>query len=321
MVTLYALTIFVSAGLLFLVQPMFALMMLPLLGGAPAVWNTAVVFYQFILLSGYVYAHLVHLWLPVRSQILLHVLVVFLPFLFLPIRLPAGWSPPIATAPSLWVLQVLFVAVGIPFFVVSTTSPVLQSWFARGYHGRARDPYFLYAASNVGCIVSLLSYPFLVQPRASLSMQSWLWTLGYGIFAALVVLLSILRWRATQASSTAAARDNDTSSVSLTPGVSKREVEPLLDFCRRVRWILLAFSPSSLMLSVTMYVTTYIAPIPLLWIIPLILYLFTFIWAFSWVPLPSWKRGGWVLAVLLSVVILLLGVQLLPGGNGRSRST
>lgn len=315
MVVLYATTIFISAVLLFLLQPMFALMMLPLLGGAPAVWNTAVVFYQFLLLIGYLYAHLVHLWLPVRSQIVLHLLLVLLPFLFLPIMLPAGWNPPTGTTPLLWVLQVLFVAVGIPFFVVSTTSPFLQSWFARSRHGTARDPYFLYAASNVGSIAALLSYPFLIQPRATLSMQSWAWSSGYGIFAVLMVILSLLRWREARAVSTEGACLNDASLIDVTLSEIPHEGVPLLDWGRRVRWVALAFFPSSLMLSVTTYVTTHIAPLPLLWIVPLVLYLLTFIWAFSQVPFPSWKRSGWVLAALLAMLILFLGTQVLAGGK------
>jgi hypothetical protein len=137
---LFGLTIFVGASLLFLVQPMFARMALPLLGGAPAVWNTAMVFYQAVLLVGYAYAHASMRWLGPRRQAGLHLLILLLPLLVLPIALPAGWTPPGETSPIPWLLALLAVAVGLPFFAVSATSPVLQAWFAATGHPGARDP-------------------------------------------------------------------------------------------------------------------------------------------------------------------------------------
>src|SRR5262245_38847182 len=128
---LYAAAVFVSATLLFMVQPMFARMVLPLLGGSPAVWNTTVVFYQVVLLAGYAYAHLTTIWLDRRRQVALHAVLLFVPFLALPLAVPAGWSPPTADNPVPWLLALLLAAVGAPFFVVSTSSPLLQSWFAR----------------------------------------------------------------------------------------------------------------------------------------------------------------------------------------------
>src|ERR1041384_6722953 len=143
---LYAVTMLVSAGLLFIVQPMFARMVLPLLGGSPAVWNTALVFYQAILLLGYTYAHLITRWLNFRRQIVLHLGILLLPLIALPIRLPPGWTPPTTHSPVFWFLGLLGVAVGLPFFVVSTSSPLLQKWFA-GMGRAGADPYYLYAAS------------------------------------------------------------------------------------------------------------------------------------------------------------------------------
>src|SRR5262245_34787917 len=161
---LYATTILLSAGLLFIVQPLFARMVLPLLGGSPAVWNTALVFYQAVLLLGYTYAHLITSKLNFRRQVILHGLVLLLPLVALPIRLPQGWTPPTTHSPVLWLLALLAVAVGLPFFVVSTSSPLLQKWFAGMGQRAGADPYYLYAASNLGSMVGLLSYPFLVEP-------------------------------------------------------------------------------------------------------------------------------------------------------------
>src|SRR5689334_13424934 len=145
--SLYTLTMLASAGLLFLVQPMFARMVLPLLGGSPSVWNTALVLYQSLLLAGYTYAYAVNRWLSVRQQILLHAFVLLLPLIVIPIHLPQGWLPPTDHSPLLWLLAVLMIAVGLPFFVVSTSSPLLQRWFAASGHPLALDPYFLYGAS------------------------------------------------------------------------------------------------------------------------------------------------------------------------------
>ena len=157
MLILFGVTIFVGASLLFLVQPMFARMALPLLGGAPAVWNTAMVFYQAALLAGYAYAHFSTRWLGPHRQTRLHLLVLLLPLLVLPIALPRGWTPPGDTSPIPWLLALLAVAVGLPFLAVSATSPVLQAGFAATGHRTARDPYVLYAASNFGSMLALLA--------------------------------------------------------------------------------------------------------------------------------------------------------------------
>src|SRR5262245_37705377 len=163
MLILFGVTIFVAASLLFLVQPMFARMALPLLGGAPAVWNTAMVFYQATLLAGYAYAHVATDRLGPRRQAGLHLLVLLLPLVVLPIALPRGWTPPGDSSPVPWLLALLAVAVGLPFFAVSATSPVLQAWFATTSHPTARNPYVLYAASNVGSMLALLAYPLVVE--------------------------------------------------------------------------------------------------------------------------------------------------------------
>ena len=268
---IYGLTSFVSATMLFLVQPMFAKMILPLLGGAPAVWNTAVVFYQAVLLIGYLYAHLSTRLLGVRRQALLHAALILLPLLVLPIAVPGGWSPPTATSPVFWLLGLLLVAVGLPFFVVSTSSPLLQAWFARTGH---RDPYVLYAASNVGSMASLLGYPTLIEPRLKLEEQSNLWSLGYIVLVALILACAALIARAP-------AADAEPVAPSAAAKAAVATSDERLTLARRLRWLVLAFIPSSLMMSVTTYITTQIAPLPLLWVIPLALYLLTFILVFA----------------------------------------
>ena len=195
MLILFGVTIFVGAGLLFLVQPMFARMALPLLGGAPGVWNTAMVFYQAVLLGGYAYAHVSTRWLGVRRQAALHLLVLALPLVVLPIALPGGWAPPGDTSPIPWLLALLAVAVGLPFFAVSATSPVLQAWFAATGHPAARDPYVLYAASNLGSMLALLAYPVLVERFLRLDTQSRLWGWGYGALLVLAATCALALWR------------------------------------------------------------------------------------------------------------------------------
>ena len=271
-------------------------------------WNTAIVFYQFLLLIGYLYAHEVSTKFSRRTQVVIHAVLVLLPFLVLPIAIPSGWVPPPTADPFAWVLGTLAVAVGLPFFVVSTTSPLLQSWFARTRYRTAGDPYFLYAASNAGSMVALLSYPFLVQPRLSLPVQSSLWTAGYGVFIVLVLIVAISLWRGKERENLERAEGSEEVHRLIQQSTIAHDVTVPIDVRQQVRWLLLAFAPSSLMLSVTTYLVTNIAPLPLLWLVPLSLYLFTFIWAFSRVPLPPRKILEWTLAVLLPTVLVSLGI-------------
>jgi hypothetical protein len=271
--SLYALTIFLGAGLLFVVQPMFARMALPLLGGAPAVWNTAMVFYQAALLAGYAYAHLATRRLGVRRQAALHLVVLAVPLALLPIGVPSGWHPPTDANPVPWLLALLAVAVGFPFFAVSATSPVLQAWFAEAGHRASRDPYFLYAASNLGSMLALLAYPAVVERVLTLEAQSHLWGWGYGALVLLVAACAVALWRTPGAGPAGGRRDPSGDD----PGRTAAPVTP----GRRARWVALAFVPSSLMLSVTTYLSTDIAAIPLLWVVPLALYLLTFILVFG----------------------------------------
>ena len=268
MVILFTLTIFSGAALLFLIQPVVGRMVLPLLGGAPAIWNTAMFFFQALLLAGYAYTHFSSRRLGVRRQVPVHLVLLLVPLLFLPIGVGPGWQEPAAGSPVLWMLCLLAAIVGAPFFVLSATSPLLQRWFAASGHKSANDPYFLYAASNSGSLLALIAYPILIEPNLRVQVQSWWWGVGYCIFAVLVAVCGLLARQATQTAPLAVKSDVPDVAGPLTIG-------------RRVRWAVLAMLPCSLMLSVTTYLTSELAPVPLLWVIPLALFLITFILVFS----------------------------------------
>ncbi|MGH7775255.1 MAG: spermidine synthase [Candidatus Binatia bacterium] len=268
----FTITLFISASLLFLVQPMFAKMVLPLLGGTPAVWNTCMVFFQAALLTGYVYAHATTAWLGVRRQALLHVGVLLLPLLVLPIGVPMGWSAPVEGRPILWLLGLLGVSVGLPFFVVSASAPMLQKWFADTGHRSAKDPYFLYGASNLGSLLALVGYPLLMEPRLRLAEQGWVWAGGYGLLVVLILGCAMLLWRSSVERRILGESMEGQGELLRVAG---------LTVGRRVRWVALSFVPSSLMLGVTTHLSTDITPIPLLWVIPLAIYLLTFVLVFA----------------------------------------
>ncbi len=304
MAVVWSVTVFLSAFLLFLVQPMMAKMILPMLGGTPAVWNTCMLFYQATLLAGYGYVHLLNSRVDPRRQLFLHLVLLAVPLLLLPIGLPDGWTPPDETNPVFWVLLLLTVAIGLPFFVLSTTAPLLQKWFSWTDHRSAADPYFLYAASNAGSMLGLLSYPLVIEPWLPLRgahqlTQTMLWSFGYG---ALVVLIVVCAWfvRHTQKSQGPKAAS----------GVDKAAGSPLspMSTGMLVRWVVLAFIPSSLLLGATTHVTLNVAAIPLLWVVPLALYLLSFIIVFAkW---PSANHRAMVIA--LPLVLLLMAFDVMP---------
>ena len=257
---LFTLTIFVGSFLLFLVQPMIARLALPRLGGAPAVWNTAMLFYQAVLLAGYLYTHALSR-LQIRAQVGVHLALLLVAALTLPIGL-RDLAPPDATAnPAPWLLMLLTLSIGPLFFAISAQAPLMQSWFARASGGR--DPYFLYAASNAGSLLALIAYPLLVEPVLALGGQLWLWSGGFALLIALVALC---------------ARAVRNSPVLLD---QLADVRTAVGWRDRVRWTLIAFVPSGMMLSTTTHLTTDIMAMPLLWVIPLGLYLITFIVAFA----------------------------------------
>ncbi len=297
MLIVFTITIFLAAALLFLVQPMFARMLLPMLGGSPSVWNTTMMFYQTTLLAGYACAHLITRRLNAQRQVWVHLGVALLALIALPIAVPRGWMPPTQSNPIPWLLAVMLISVGLPFFVVAATSPLLQRWFASH---TTKDPYWLYAASNLGSLLALVAYPSLIEPRLGLAQQSRWWTVGFAVLIALLALCGL--WQRSDATPVTAAL--------------AEENVPVL-FRRKLRWLLLAFVPCSLMLSVTTYLTNAVAPIPLLWVVPLAVYLLTFVLVFARRRLVPHKLMLWtmplaMLAMPWTVTGLLLGLPMEP---------
>jgi hypothetical protein len=299
---LFSCTLFLSAALLFLVQPLVARLVLPRLGGTPAVWNTCMLFFQSALLAGYAYAHALPSWLGVRRHAVLHLAILLLPLLVLPITVPADWSPPSDGNPIGWLLMLLLLVVGLPFFAVATAAPLLQRWFAATRDPAAGDPYFLYAASNLGSMIGLFAYPFVLEPNFRLADQGRIWTLGYLLLLLLTALCAGVVWRSPPAGELPRR------------GTLRLSVAPVTA-ARRGLWLALAFVPSSLMLSVTTYLTTDIAAVPLLWVVPLALYLMTFVLAFArrnLVPFELLARGM-PLMLIVGMLLLLTGVNDPPG--------
>jgi spermidine synthase len=276
---LLTVTTFTAAALMFLVEPMVAKMLLPLLGGTADVWNTAMVFFQSALLAGYAFAHLTLSRLGVRRQRALQAAVVALPLLALPVAVPAGWVPQPGSSPALWTLAALTVMVGAPFLALSTSSPTLQRWFSVTGHPHAADPYFLYAAGNTGSLLALLSYPFVFERLLPLDQQSRLWSFSYAVVAVLT-LATALVLRPSRADPVPAPR-----APSAPPARPVRDGPDERTRRRRLRWVGLAAVPSSLLLGVTRHLATDVASLPLLWIVPLAIYLASFVIAFGrWGP-------------------------------------
>lgn len=266
-IILFALTLFTSASLMFVLQPLFGKLLLPLLGGSPAVWNTCMVFYQSILFLGYLYAHALATRCKLKQQLILHTLIISLSFLVLPVALPENNPPPSDNNPTFWVFSTLLTAIGLPFFIISTTAPLMQKWFAQLGHQHSHDPYFLYVASNIGSLSALLSYPFLLEPTLGLAQQQTNWSIAYSLLCLLLALCALMLWRGIDK---AAITMNSVANNST--GLTIRT---------QLHWLALAFVPSSLLLGLTNFISTDIASVPLLWIIPLSVYLLSFIIVFS----------------------------------------
>jgi hypothetical protein len=316
---LFAATLFVSASLLFMIQPMVAKMVLPLLGGSPAVWNACMVFFQALLLLGYLYAHYLagdheNGKFEPKRQWAIHTALLGLPIAAFmlavafgarhsPIAIAESLAPSGDTSPILSVLALLTVAIAIPFFVISTSAPLLQKWFAYTGHPSARDPYFLYSASNFGSMISLLGYPLFIEPNLSIVGQAWLFAVGFGILAVMIYFCGQAAANpiGVPPPSTRGKQKGKPVAAAAGPALSA-PAEPRPTWARKAKWIVLAFVPSSLMLGVTFHMSTDIASIPLMWVIPLALYLVTFIIAFGRVP--DWFRL--VIGNLAPVMILLL---------------
>ncbi len=274
LVAAFTATTFLSAILLFSIQPLFAKMVLPVLGGAPSVWAVAVCFFQIALLAGYCYAHVLKTYVPASQSGYIHLALCLMAFAALPITLPANWGEPPPGEPYLWQMGLFAVAVGLPFVAVAANAPLLQAWFAETRHPAARDPYFLYAASNFGSFAALLGYPFLLEPVWGVSALSRFWTLG---FVALVICLALMfRMSRAYAGTEATTHQTDEQPDLLTNDAGLGAPTGIA----RAQWILLSAVPSALLTAFTTHVTTDVASAPLLWVLPLAFYLLTFVIVF-----------------------------------------
>ncbi len=275
---LYAATIFLGAFLLFLVQPIMAKQILPWFGGSAAVWATCMVFFQVTLLAGYAYADWTTRRLTARTQTRLHIGLLVVSLLLMPIIPDASWKPAGDENPSLRILGMLAVALGLPYLMLASTSPLIQAWFARRYTGTL--PYRLFALSNLASLLALLAYPVLVEPWITTRVQSVTWSVAYGLF---VVLCATAGWSALRASNAA------------DPTPIRTQVAPADDAVaaptrgRQLLWLVLAALGSFMLVAVTNHICQNVASIPFLWIVPLALYLATFILAFDH---PRWYRRG-----------------------------
>jgi hypothetical protein len=255
---IFAITLFLSAFLVFLCQPMVGKMLLPYLGGSAGVWTTCVLFFQAMLLAGYVYAHFLGKIADTRRQILIHGIILLLPLAFLPIQFDQ------ASSQATMLLQLL-ISAGVPFFVVSTTAPLLQTWFSKSKDSSANDPYFLYSASNAGSLLALMAYPFFIEPVLGVALQSHMWLALYVLLIPLIVLSASRVWRKGST-----VVDDHHQDGTASPDVRSR-----------LYWTVAAFVPSALMLAVTNHIAADLASMPFLWTMPLAIYLLTFILAFA----------------------------------------
>ncbi|MBN9043568.1 MAG: hypothetical protein BGP05_01295 [Rhizobiales bacterium 62-47] len=289
----YTAAIFVSALLLFSVQPLFTKMVLPRLGGSPAVWSVAMVFFQSLLLGGYAYAHYL---MQIRSRavpIAIHLLLLIVALSMLPLAIAKGWGEPPTGGYAIWLLGLFAVSIGLPFFALAANNPMLQAWFVRTGHPNGPDPYFLYASSNIGSFLALLSYPVLLEPMFSLQTQNLLWTAGYGLLILLIAGCGILLLRSPNVAPHALDAD-----VGL----------PAPSWAQWLRWIFLAAVPSGLLIAVTAHISTDVAAAPLLWVLPLSLYLLTWVLVFQSRPLLPHRWLMWLQPFAIAGVIILLAV-------------
>jgi SAM-dependent methyltransferase len=290
-----------GAFLLFVVEPMFAKMVLPLLGGSASVWNTCVLFFQSMLLLGYLYAHLGPRLLGVRRHAVFHLVAVLLSLLSLPITIRTISSPPTVGSPITWLIQVLMLSLGIPFLLLSSTGPLVQQWFSAIRSSGSPDPYFLYSASNAGSLLGLLAYPAIIEASLPLSSQARVWTGGYTVFIALIAACACVLWISPTAAPESASGGQ--------PATCPRTAAPppvRASWQERARWVALAFVPSSLMLGLTTYVTMDIAAIPLLWVLPFAAYLLTFVIAFARAPLLRHQQAVRLQPLLVVPLIVLM---------------
>jgi hypothetical protein len=305
----YAATLFFSALLIFAIQPMFTKMVLPKLGGAPSVWSVAMVVFQASLFLGYVYAHFLARWLTPGRAAIAHLLFLAAVAASLPLGIAKGFGVPPEHGVTLWLVGLFFVSIGLPFMALAASAPLLQSWFAATGHRQAANPYVLYAASNLGSFAALIAYPFLIEPLFPLQTQISLWSAGFYLLAALIAVTACF----------AAGRTADISQHQV-------EIEARPSALQCLSWIVLAAIPSALVIAVTAYISTDLAAAPFLWVLPLALYLLTFVAVFRerpWIdhalvqrllpygvaPLAISAFGGdrafWFLIITLNLLIFV----------------
>jgi SAM-dependent methyltransferase len=290
---LYVLTIVVSAFLLFQVQPVIAKIILPWFGGSAAVWTTCMLFFQMALLLGYLYAHALVRYLKPRTQMLVHAGLLLVSALALPVYPNVSWKPAGTEEPTLRILGLLAVTVGLPYFLLSTTGPLLQAWYARRFQGAM--PYRLYALSNAGSMFALLSYPVLFEPMFTTHQQAWMWSAGYGVF---VVLCGVTAMRP--------------GNRAVTDAVAEPELVEKPPAKRYLMWLLLPAVASVLLLAITNHLSQNVAAIPFLWVLPLSIYLLTFILCFEG---SGWYRRNPYLQ-LLAVALGAMAYALSADASG-----
>jgi hypothetical protein len=289
---LFAVTLFLSALLLFAVQPMFTKMVLPRLGGAPTVWSVAMVFFQAALLVGYVYAHLLIRFLPLGLGALIHLAILAAAAMTLPIGIALGFGAPPMTDIAVWLIGLFTVSIGLPFAALSASAPLLQGWFAASGHPQSGNPYVLYAASNLGSFAALVAYPVVIEPLLTLNRQVHIWSGGFAVLAMLVAMSGLFIVGRPSLAKTAAPA----------APVSMRD---------RIAWVALSAIPAGLVIAVTSYMTTDVAAAPLLWVLPLALYLLTFVGVFRDRP---WIQHQTV-ATVVPFVVAPLAIGLLGIGQ------
>jgi hypothetical protein len=294
LLTVYTAAIFVSALLLFSVQPLFTRMVLPRLGGSPAVWSVAMVFFQSLLLAGYAYAHYLMQLASRKLAAAIHLVLLVIALCSLPLSIASGWGEPPNSGYAFWLLGLFAVSIGLPLFALDANNPLLQAWFVRTGHPDGPDPYFLYASSNIGSFLALLSYPVLLEPMFTLRTQNLIWTGGYGLLVVLIALCATLLL-------------GSPASVAIDASDEDKIVAPP-PWILRVRWIFLAAVPSGLLIAVTAHISTDVAAAPLLWVLPLSLYLLTWVLVFQSRPLLPHKWMLMLQPVAITGVIVLLAV-------------
>ncbi|MBX9819171.1 fused MFS/spermidine synthase [Afipia birgiae] len=290
----YTAAIFTSALLLFSVQPLFTKMVLPRLGGSPAVWSVAMVFFQSLLLGGYAYAHYLMTLKSRTAPVVIHLVLLTAALLTLPLSIASGWGEPPASGYAFWLLGLFAVSIGLPFFALAANNPMLQAWFVRTGHPDGPDPYFLYASSNIGSFLALLSYPVLLEPMFSLRTQNLIWTSGYALLIVLIAACGVMLLRSPPMT---------VEAISVGEGDA-----PAPAWMMRLRWIFLAAVPSGLLIAVTAHISTDVAAAPLLWVLPLSLYLLTWVLVFQSRPLLPHRLMLMLQPFAIAGVMLLLVV-------------